>query len=32
MTLFLKNDTLNQQHLENQYIRGNVLQWWPRKV
>jgi hypothetical protein len=28
----LKNDTLNQQHLENQCIRGNMLQWRPRKV
>jgi hypothetical protein len=32
MTYILKNDTLNQQHLENQCIRGNVLQWRPRKV
>jgi len=28
----LKNDILYQQHLENQHIRGDVLQWQPRKV
>ena len=28
----LKNDILHHQHLENQRIRGDVLQWQPRKV
>jgi|RhiMetdeSRZDD1v2_1073273.scaffolds.fasta_scaffold509508_2 hypothetical protein len=28
---WLKNDILNQQRLENQHIKGNVLQWQPRK-